>query len=87
VKVVGVDYLDTQPGAALELAKRSKVAYPLVADPKGELDRAGPLPHILVMPMTVFLDADGSIAHIEAKAYSSKQDVAAAAQKYLGVGG
>ena len=87
VKVVGVDYLDTQPGAALELAKRSKVAYPLVADPKGDLDRASPLPHISVMPMTVFLDADGSIAHIEAKAYTSKQDVAAAAQKYLGVGG
>jgi len=87
VKVLGVDYLDTQPGAALELAKRSKVAYPLVADPKGDLDRASPLPHIPAMPTTVFLKADGSIAHIEAKAYTDQEDVAAAAQQYLGVGG
>ncbi len=87
VKVLGVDFLDTQPGAALELAKKSKVAYPLVADPEGTLDRASPLPHILAMPMTVFVGANGAIAHIEFKAYTSEHDVAAAAQKYLGVGG
>ena len=29
VQVLGVDFLDTQPGAALDLAKRSHVAYPL----------------------------------------------------------
>jgi thiol-disulfide isomerase/thioredoxin len=87
VKVLGVDYLDTQPGAALELAKRSNVGYPLVADPEGALDRAHPLPHISAMPMTVFLDRNGAIAHIEFKAYTSKHDVAEAAQQYLGVGG
>lgn len=87
VKVLGVDFLDPQPGAALDLAKRSKVAYPLVADPKGALDRASPLPHISAMPMTVFLDSRGAIAHIEAKAYTSEQDVAAAARKYLGADG
>jgi thiol-disulfide isomerase/thioredoxin len=87
VKVLGVDFLDRQPGAALDLAKRSRVAYPLVADPRGALDRASPLPHISAMPMTVFLDSQGAIAHIEAQAYTSKQDVAAAAQKYLGVDG
>lgn len=87
VQVLGVDFLDPQPAAALELAKRSNVAYPLVADPKGALDRASPLPHISAMPMTVFLDAKGTIAHIEAKAYTSPQDVAAAARRYLGVHG
>ena len=87
VQVLGVDFLDTQPGAALDLAKRSKVAYPLVADPKGALDRASPLPHISAMPMTVFVDAKGTITHIEAAVFTSKQDVAAAARKYLGVGG
>jgi thiol-disulfide isomerase/thioredoxin len=87
VKVVGVDFLDSQPGAALGLATRSKVAYPLVADPKGALDRAKPLPHISAMPMTVFLDAHGAIAHVEAAAYTSEAEVAAAAQKYLGAGG
>ena len=87
VKVLGVDYLDTQPGAALDLAKRSHVAYPLVADPKGALDRASPLPHIANMPMTVFVDAQGRIAHVEAVVFTSRQDVASAAEQYLGVGG
>lgn len=87
VKVIGVDFLDTQPAAALDLAKSSKVAYPLVADPKGALDRAGPLPHVSAMPMSVFLNADGTIAHVEAQAYTSAADVAAAARKYLGATG
>jgi thiol-disulfide isomerase/thioredoxin len=87
VKVVGVDFLDPHPDRALELATRSNVTYPLVSDPKGALDRASPLPHISAMPMTVFLDANGAIAHVEAKAYESEQDVAAAARQYLGTGG
>lgn len=87
VKVLGVDFLDQQPGAALELAKQSKVAYPLVADPQGSLDKASPLPHIPGLPLTVFVDADGRIAHIEAGAMLTEQDVADAAQKYFGVGG
>jgi len=87
VRVVGVDFLDTQEGAALELATRSKVAYPLVADPQGALDRASPLPHISPLPMTVFLDARGAIAHVESAAYSSEAEVAAAAKKYLGATG
>jgi cytochrome c biogenesis protein CcmG/thiol:disulfide interchange protein DsbE len=87
VKILGIDFLDPHPDAALDLAKNSSVAYPLVTDPKGALDTAGALPHISAMPMTVFLDADGTIAHIEAKAYTSEQDVAAAARQYLGAGG
>jgi thiol-disulfide isomerase/thioredoxin len=87
VKVLGIDFLDPQPGAALELAKGSDVGYPLVADPKGQLDRASPLPHIPGLPLTVFLDADGSIAHVEAGAMLTETDVAAAARKYLGVSG
>lgn len=87
VQVLGIDYLDPQPGAALQLAKGSHVGYPLLADPKGELDRASPLPHIPGLPLTVFLDADGSIAHVEAGAMITEDDVAAAARKYLGVAG
>jgi len=87
VTIVGIDFLDPHPDAALKLASASKVAYPLVVDPKGVLDKASPLPHIAAMPMTVFLDATGTIAHIEAQSYSSEDDVAAAAQKYLGAAG
>ena len=87
VRIVGIDFLDPHPDAALKLATSSRVAYPLVVDPKGVLDEASPLPHISAMPMTVFLDAKGTIAHVEAKSYSSENDVAAAAQKYLGAAG
>ena len=87
VKVVGVDFLDTQPGAALELAQQSKVGYPLVADPGGALDRAAPLPHIPGLPLTAFVDAKGAIVRLEAGAMLTRSDVAAQAQKYLGVGG
>jgi len=87
VKVLGVDYLDTQPGAALELAERSRVGYPLVADPSAALDKASPLPHIAGLPFTVFLDPHGKVVHMEAGAMLTEADVADAAQKYLGVGG
>jgi thiol-disulfide isomerase/thioredoxin len=87
VKVLGVDYLDVQPAAALELARTSKVGYPLVADPAGNLDGAGALPHIPGIPFTVFVDAQGQIAHVEAVPYTSEAEVAAAAQQYLGTAG
>jgi thiol-disulfide isomerase/thioredoxin len=87
VKVLGIDFLDQQPGAALQLAKGSGVGYPLLADTKGALDRASPLPHIPGLPITVFLGSDGSIAHIEAGAMLTESDVSQAAAKYLGAGG
>jgi hypothetical protein len=37
--------------------------------------------------MTVFVGKDGTIAHVEFASYSSEQEVANAAQKYLGAGG
>jgi thiol-disulfide isomerase/thioredoxin len=86
VKVVGIDLLDTGPGAALQLAAHSQVGYPLLADPDGTLDHAAPLPHIPGLPFTAFLDATGRIVHYEAGAMMSEADVAAAARKYLGAG-
>jgi thiol-disulfide isomerase/thioredoxin len=85
VRVLGIDFLDTQPGAALQLAQQSRVAYPLVADTTGALDRAAPLPHIPGLPFTAFLDASGKVVHVEAGAMLTRSDVAAAARKYLGV--
>jgi thiol-disulfide isomerase/thioredoxin len=87
VKVLGVDFLDPQPGAALELARQSKVGYALVADPTGALDKASPLPHIPGLPLTVFLDRSGRIAHVEAGAMLTEDDVRRAAQQYLGAPG
>jgi thiol-disulfide isomerase/thioredoxin len=87
VQVLGVDYLDVQPAAALKLARDSKVAYPLVADPEGHLAGRRPLTRIPGLPFTAYLDASGRVVHVEAVPMTSVQDVAEAAQKYLGTGG
>lgn len=87
VKVLGVDYLDVQPAAALQLARDSSVDYPLVADPAGNLAGQQPISRIPGLPFTAFLDASGRVVHLEAGAMSSRADVAAAARKYLGVAG
>jgi thiol-disulfide isomerase/thioredoxin len=87
VQVLGIDILDVQPGAALQLARDSSVAYPLVADPAGNLVGQKPVPRNIGLPFTAFLDASGKVVHVEAGAMTSEQDVAAAAEKYLGVAG
>jgi hypothetical protein len=61
VGVLGVDYQDQQPDAALELAGRLGVTYPLVADPGGDLNARDPMPVIRGVPWLVFLDAEGDV--------------------------
>lgn len=58
VRVLGIDYQDTQPQWALQLARRSGVTYPLLADPDGRL-RARGLPKILMV------DAHGKVVYDE----------------------
>jgi thiol-disulfide isomerase/thioredoxin len=87
VRVLGIDILDVQPGAALQLARDSNVGYPLVADPAGNLVGQNPVPRNVGLPFTAYLDASGRVVHVEAGAMTSEQDVAAAARKYLGAAG
>lgn len=61
VKVLGIDYNDTQPAEALKLARRSGISYPVLADPSSEIALAGPLPNIPGLPALIFIDAEGSI--------------------------
>lgn len=49
VSVLGVDWRDTNPGGALELARQAKVGYPLVADPQPQLRTANVLPRIMLV--------------------------------------
>ena len=85
--VLGVDYHDTQPGAALELAEKTGVTYPLVADPDGDLDRATRCPTSRGLPITVFVDADGKVVHVEAgdDRLAEADARGPASQKHLGV--
>jgi hypothetical protein len=87
VKVLGVDILDVQPAAALLLARDSRVGYPLVADPAGNLVGRRPVPRDVGLPFTAYVDASGRVVHLEAGAMTSEKAVAASAAKYLGARG
>ena len=56
VRVLGIDWQDTQPDGALELARASGVTYPLVADPAALVADAW---RITGLPVTVFVDERG----------------------------
>jgi thiol-disulfide isomerase/thioredoxin len=82
VRVLGVDFEDTRPAAALELARRSGVRYPLVADLDGATRRAlraGGL------PWTVIVDADGRIARTLPGQLHSVDELDAAVEEAAGV--
>lgn len=64
VGVLGIDYEDQQPAAALELARKAGVRYPLLADPGGQVNAADPIPVIRGIPYFVFLDADGTVSAV-----------------------
>jgi thiol-disulfide isomerase/thioredoxin len=64
VGVLGVDYQDPQPEAALKLARKVGVTYPLVADPGGDLNAQDPVPVIRGLPYLLFLDAEGNVATV-----------------------
>lgn len=58
VPVLGINFMDTQPGAALELAKESGITYPQLADPNSDLAPADPMPNLPALPGIAFVDAD-----------------------------
>ncbi|WP_243060184.1 TlpA disulfide reductase family protein [Nocardioides sp. SR21] len=84
VPVLGIDYQDTQPAAALDLAKKSGVTYPLLADPGGDLNAADPLPVIRGLPYLLFLDEDGELS-IEAGGIESADELVDLVGEHLGV--
>jgi cytochrome c biogenesis protein CcmG, thiol:disulfide interchange protein DsbE len=58
VRMLGVDFEDTRPAAALSLLQHTGVSYPQVADFSKAIDRAvGPHP----VPTTVLVDASGRV--------------------------
>ena len=60
--MLGIDYNDTQPEQALELARRRGVTYPLLADP-GATSNSRPVPQLRGLPILVLVDADGKVVH------------------------
>lgn len=84
VGVLGIDYQDQQPEAALELAKKSGVTYPLVADAGGDINGNDPVPRFVGIPVFLFVGADGDV-QVAAGGIDSANDLVDLVQDKLGI--
>ncbi|GAA4122138.1 hypothetical protein GCM10022215_27710 [Nocardioides fonticola] len=84
VGVLGIDFQDVQTEAAMKLAVRSGVTYPLVADTQGALATADPV-RLRALPTTAMVDADGRVVHVQAVEYKSLDQLVEAVRQHLGI--
>ena len=82
VRIIGVDFADSAPDAALELARVTGVTYPLLSDP--ESTAKAPL-KVVGLPQTVFVDRQGRMVATERIAFRSYAELTAAIDRHLGV--
>jgi cytochrome c biogenesis protein CcmG, thiol:disulfide interchange protein DsbE len=80
--MLGVDFEDTRPGAALQLLQETGVTYPQVADFDKAID-AGLGRH--PVPMTVLVDADGAVVAKLPLEITSVDQLADLVEESLGV--
>lgn len=80
--VLGVDFVDPQPGLAVEFARQAGWEFAQVADPDKAL--AAPL-QIVGPPQTFFVRADGTIAHRQSGPFTSADQIRRLASQHLGV--
>ncbi|HRD60182.1 MAG TPA: TlpA disulfide reductase family protein [Nocardioides sp.] len=85
VPVIGVDFIDTYPGSALEELKERGVTYPSLADPGGELQQFEEFAKIPGMPTMFFVDEAGTIAFQRSGGVDSADEVADLVREHLGV--
>ncbi len=83
VTIVGVDFLETYPEAALDLAQRSEVTYPSFADPCGELQEDGLA--VTVLPVFAFVASDGSTELFAKGGVDSVDEIVELAEDHLGI--
>ena len=84
VPVVGIDYQDPQTEPALELAEKSGVTYPLLADPQGDLQGKSPFPARVGVPSFVFVAEDGTVT-LAPGGIDSAEELAGLVREHLGV--
>jgi thiol-disulfide isomerase/thioredoxin len=82
VRVLGIDYLDTKPDGAIELARATGVTFPLLADPDGVLRSDL---RVRGLPDVVLVDADGRVAHVEYTVIRSYRQLTDLVAEHLGV--
>jgi thiol-disulfide isomerase/thioredoxin len=82
VQVLGVDYEDTLPARALELARASGVRYPLLADPSALLRKPF---GVRGLPGIVLVDRHGKVRPVQLRAFRSYAELRDVVQQQLGV--
>ncbi|MBM7518084.1 TlpA disulfide reductase family protein [Nocardioides nitrophenolicus] len=82
VPLLGVNYLDTYPGAAIDFARLKGVTYPSAADTCGDLQESDLI--LKVLPQFFFVRADGSFEQV-AGGIDSLDEVVAMVKQNLGI--
>lgn len=82
VRFIGIDFKDSAPDDAIELARSTGVTYPQLSDPDQEVAAAL---GVVALPQTVFVDAQGRMVATERKEFRSYADLTAAIDQNLGV--
>ena len=82
LRILGVDFADAAPDAAIALAKASGVTYPLLVDRSSSTK--APF-RVIGLPQTVFVDAQGRMVATERAPFRSYADLTAAIRTHLGV--
>ena len=82
VRVLGIDWQDSQPDQALAFAEYLGLTYPQLADP--DAATRGPL-QIAGLPLSLFVDAEGTIVYAEYGAITSLQSLSSLVARHLGV--
>lgn len=84
IAMLGIDFQDTQPEAALELAETSGVRYPQLFDHDGAIGRTSIMPGPAV-PAMAFVDASGAVTAWVPGEVKSEQQLLDLVSQHLGV--
>jgi cytochrome c biogenesis protein CcmG, thiol:disulfide interchange protein DsbE len=84
VRMLGIDFQDTQSGRAADLVEETGVTYDLVADEQGRINGQGAFPIIRGLPFIAFVDGDGEVTHVEATVVESVDQLVTGVEQHLG---
>ncbi|GEP39259.1 hypothetical protein NPS01_29220 [Nocardioides psychrotolerans] len=85
VALLGINHLETRQDRAEALVARSGVTYDLLADPEGLVSDSPPFPFIQGLPFMAFVDADGTVVHMEFVVIESVDELKELSERYLDV--
>jgi thiol-disulfide isomerase/thioredoxin len=85
VRMVGIDFQDTQSAKAADLVEETGVTYDLVVDEQGVINGQGAFPVIRGLPFLAFVDESGEVVHLEATVVESVDDLVEDVDRHLGV--